>query len=825
MLLSRLFSTKTVHDLELSNLQRQLAAIGNAQGVVEFSLDGQLITANQRFLDILGYSLDEAVGQPHSTFVDAETRNSSEYRQLWERLRAGQYDAGVYRRMGKGGKEIWLQASYTPVLDMDGKPCKVIKYATDITAQQRKALDADGQLAAIGKSQGVIEFNLDSTVITANQKFLDIFGYSLEEAAGKPHSTFVDVETRNSRDYQQLWERLRAGQYDAGIYKRIAKGGKEVWLQASYNPIFDLNGKPFKVVKYATDITEQALRNADFSGQLAAIGKSQGVIEFNLDSTIITANQKFLDIMGYSLEEAAGKPHGTFVDEATRNSRDYQQLWERLRAGEYDAGIYKRIAKGGREVWLQASYNPIFDLNGKPYKVVKYATDITEQELRNADFSGQLAAIGKSQGVIEFNLDGTVLTANQKFLDILGYSLQEAAGKPHSLFVDAAYRNSLDYAQFWERLRSGQYDAGIYKRMGKGGKEVWLQASYNPIFDLNGKPYKVVKYATDITAQVLSTQVMNRAVEETQAIVAAAKTGDLTSRIMLDDKTAELRILCEGVNALIDNMAGIITQIKRSSDTISTSANEIATGNNDLSQRTEKQASMLQETASSMDDLASTVQQNANSAKQAHQLVHSASEIAIKGGDVVNEVIQTMSGISESSRKIVDIISVIDGIAFQTNILALNAAVEAARAGEHGRGFAVVASEVRNLAQRSASAAKEITQLITVSVEKVKDGSKLVGEAGATMSDIVASVQSVTNIMAEITKASSEQSAGIAQVNVAISNMDGVTQQNAALVEEAAAAAMSLADQANILMETVARYKVEAGNAIAARPLLAAVGR
>ena len=788
-------------------------------------MDGHLITANQRFLDILGYSLNEALGKPHSTFVDAETRNSSEYRQLWERLRSGQYDAGVYKRLGKGGKEIWLQASYNPVLDADGKPCKVIKYATDITAQQLKALDADGQLAAIGKSQGVIEFNLDSTVITANQKFLDIMGYSQEEAAGKPHSTFVDMETRNSREYQQLWERLRAGQYDAGIYKRIAKGGREVWLQASYNPIFDLHGKPFKVVKYATDITEQALRNADLSGQLAAIGKSQGVIEFNLDSTIITANQKFLDIMGYSQEEATGKPHSTFVDEATRNSREYQQLWERLRAGQYDAGIYKRIAKGGREVWLQASYNPIFDLNGKPYKVVKYATDITEQELRNVDFSGQLAAIGKSQGVIEFSLDGTVLTANQKFLDILGYSLQEAAGKPHSLFVDAESRNSLDYAQFWERLRSGQYDAGVYKRMGKGGKEVWLQASYNPIFDLNGKPYKVVKYATDITAQVLSTQVMNRAVEETQAIVAAAKTGDLTSRIVLDDKTSELRILCEGVNALIDNMAGIITQIKRSSDTISTSANEIATGNNDLSQRTEKQASMLQETASSMDDLASTVRQNASSAKQAHQLVQSASEIAIKGGDVVNEVIQTMSGISESSRKIVDIISVIDGIAFQTNILALNAAVEAARAGEHGRGFAVVASEVRNLAQRSASAAKEIAQLITISVEKVKDGSTLVGEAGATMNDIVASVQSVTNIMAEITSASSEQSTGIAQVNVAISNMDSVTQQNAALVEEAAAAAMSLADQANILMETVARYKVEAGSALSARPLLAVVGR
>jgi methyl-accepting chemotaxis protein len=585
-MLSRLFSKKAACDLELLNLQRQLAAIGNSQGVVEFSLDGKLITANQTFLDILGYSLDEAVGKPHSTFVDVETRTSSEYRQLWERLRAGQYDAGVYKRMGKGGKEIWLQASYNPVLDGDGKPCKVIKYATDITAQQLKALDADGQLAAIGKSQGVIEFNLDSTVIKANQKFLDIMGYSLEEAAGKPHSTFVDVETRNSREYQQLWERLRAGQYDAGIYKRIAKGGREVWLQASYNPIFDLNGKPYKVVKYASDITEQELKNADFSGQLAAIGKSQGVIEFNLDSTVIRANDKFLDIMGYTLEEAAGKPHRTFVDEETRNSREYQQLWERLRAGQYDAGIYKRIAKGGKEIWLQASYNPIFDLNGKPYKVVKYATDITEQELRNADFSGQLAAIGKSQGVIEFNLDGTVITANPKFLDILGYSPEEAAGKQHSAFVDAETRSSSEYRQFWERLRSGQYDAGVYKRMGKGGREVWLQASYNPIFDLNGKPFKVVKYATDITVQVLSTQIMNRAVEETQAIVAAAKTGDLTSRIRLDDKTTELRILCEGVNALIDNMASIITQIKRSSDTISTSANEIATGNNDLSQRT-----------------------------------------------------------------------------------------------------------------------------------------------------------------------------------------------------------------------------------------------
>ncbi|WP_328440748.1 methyl-accepting chemotaxis protein [Methylovorus menthalis] len=824
MLLSKLFSKKTEYDLELLNLRGQVAAIGKSQGVIEFNLDGTVITANQKFLDILGYTVDEAKGKPHSTFVDAETRNSSEYKAFWERLRAGQYDAGVYKRIAKSGREVWLQASYNPILDMDGKPFKVVKYATDITAQQLKAADAAGQLEAIAKAQGVIEFNLDGTVITANQKFLDILGYTLEEAKGKSHSAFVDAGTRSSGEYKAFWERLRAGQYDTGMYKRIAKSGREVWLQASYNPIFDLSGNPFKVVKYATDITEQELKHADFSGQLAAISKVQGVIEFNLDGTVITANQKFLDILGYTLDEAKGKPHSTFVDAETRNSSEYKAFWERLRAGQYDAGVYKRIAKSGQEVWLQASYNPILDMDGKPFKVVKYATDITEQELKQADFSGQLAAIAKSQGVIEFNLDSTVLSANQKLLDILGYTLQEAEGKLHSTFVDAETRLSDEYRQLWERLRAGQYDTGVYKRMAKNGREVWLQASYNPIFDLNGKPFKIVKYATDITAQVLSTQAMSRTVEETQAMVATAKTGDLTNRISLDDKTSELRALCEGVNALIDNMAGIITQIKRSSDSISTSANEIATGNNDLSQRTEEQASMLEETASSMEELASTVRQNANNARQANQLVHNASETAVKGGGVVNEVILTMSGISESSRKIVDIISVIDGIAFQTNILALNAAVEAARAGEHGRGFAVVASEVRNLAQRSASAAKEITQLITASVAKVKEGSTLVAEAGSTMSDIVASVQSVANIMAEITHASTEQSTGIEQVNVAVSNMDQVTQQNAALVEEAAAAAMSLADQAGILMETVSRYKVAAGNPVSARPLLVSVG-
>jgi len=440
--------------------------------------------------------------------------------------------------------------------------------------------------------------------------------------------------------------------------------------------------------------------------------------------------------------------------------------------------------------------------------VVKYATDVTEQKLRAADYEGQLAAISKAQAVIEFDLSGKVLHANDNFLNTLGYSLAEIRGQHHSLFVEPAQRSSPEYRMFWEKLGRGEYDAGQYKRIGKGGKEIWIQASYNPIMDTNGKPFKVVKYATDVTEQVKAARVLAIAVQQTQDVVSAAKEGDLTSRIPLDGKSGSIEALCGGVNALVENMASIVGQIKTAGDSINVAAREIAAGNQDLSARTEQQAASLEETASSMEELTSTVKQNAENAKQANQLAIGASDIAVKGGKVVSEVVTTMSAINDSSKKIVEIISVIDGIAFQTNILALNAAVEAARAGEQGRGFAVVAAEVRSLAQRSAAAAKEIKSLIGDSVEKVGNGSKLVEQAGKTMDEIVTSVKRVTDIMAEITAASQEQSQGIEQVNQTITQMDEVTQQNAALVEEATASARSLEEQAEGLTRSVSQFRV-----------------
>ena len=547
------------------------------------------------------------------------------------------------------------------------------------------------------------------------------------------------------------------------------------------------------------DITQQKQTMAESSGQLAAIDKSQATIEFNLDGTIITANENFLNAMGYSLEEIQGKHHSIFVETAYRQSIDYRLFWEKLNRGEYDTGEYKRIAKGGREIWIQASYNPIFDMDGKPYKVIKYASDVTQQKLRNADFEGQIAAISKAQAVIEFNMDGSIITANENFLSTLGYRLEEIQGQHHSMFVEPDYRVSQEYQQFWDKLNRGEFDSGEYCRLGKGGKEIWIQATYNPIFDLNGKPFKVVKYATDITSR-------KQAVATIKDSLLAMSKGELSCRIE-ETLTGEFSVLGDSLNALLGNLGGMVAEIRQASNGVFSAAREIAQGNDDLSQRTESQASSLEETASAMEELTTTVQKNAENAGDATNVANDAMGKASNGGKVIQSAVSAMEEINKSSKKIADIIGVIDEIAFQTNLLALNAAVEAARAGEQGRGFAVVAAEVRNLAQRSAAAAKEIKGLINDSVEAVGKGSKLVDETGQTFSDLVDSVSDVVKMISDINNASKEQAAGINEVNSAVTQMDEMTQQNAALVEEAAASSRSMEEQAQSLMQQVGFFR------------------
>jgi methyl-accepting chemotaxis protein len=485
-----------------------------------------------------------------------------------------------------------------------------------------------------------------------------------------------------------------------------------------------------------------------------------------------------------------------FVTADQRQSAEYRTFWEKLGRGEFDDGQYKRFGKGGKEIWLQASYNPIMDASGRPFKVVKIATDITADKMSASNYEGQLAAISKAQAIIEFDLNGIIQTANDNFLASTGYTLDEIRGQHHSMFVTADQRQSVEYRMFWEKLGRGEYDDGQYKRIGKGGKEIWLHASYNPIMDPDGKPFKVVKYASDITSQKVAEFELQRVIEETSKVMAALSEGDLTE-LMAGEYTGEFAMLRDAVNASISNLKNMVGEILQSSANISSASSEIAQGNTDLSQRTEEQASSLEETASSMEELTGIVKQNADYAGQANQLASGARSEAESGGGVAHKTIEAMAAISKSSKEIADIIGVIDEIAFQTNLLALNAAVEAARAGEQGRGFAVVAAEVRNLAQRSASAAKEIKSLIKDSVEKVDEGTRLVDESGKSLEEIVNSVKKVSDIIAEIAAASQEQSSGIEQINKAVTQMDEMTQQNAALVEEAAAASESLDEQAN----------------------------
>ncbi len=546
----------------------------------------------------------------------------------------------------------------------------------------------------------------------------------------------------------------------------------------------------------------------DLQGHVAAIGRSTPIIHFDLDGIVLTANEQFLKASGYKLAEIRGQHHRMFVDADQRDTPQYREFWERLRRGETQAAQYKRQGKDGRPIWVQATYYPILDSFGNARKVIKHTVDVTNQMLERADGQGQLAAISKAQAVLELALDGTVLTANSNFLSTFGYSLDEVRGRHHSLFVDAVQQDSAEYRSMWGKLARGEYDAGQYKCLAKGGREVWIQASFNPILDASGKPFKIVEYATDVTQQLSFSEQLRSVVRETRAAVSAAAGGDLAQRIPLAGKNGDVAELARGVNELIDVMKTLVEQIQETAGEVQLAAEEISSGNGNLSQRTAEQAASLEETASSMEEMASTVRQTAENAAQANRLAIEACAQAEKGGEVVGSAVKAMSGINASSSKIADIIGVIDEIAFQTNLLALNAAVEAARAGEQGRGFAVVASEVRSLAGRSATAAKEIKSLIQASVVRVSEGSRLVDESGRTLDGIVEAVKKVTTIVAEIASASREQSIGIEQVNRAVIQMDETTQQNAALVEEAAASSESIVDQVHALNAMVARYQV-----------------
>ena len=551
-----------------------------------------------------------------------------------------------------------------------------------------RARDALAQADAISKSQAVIEFNMDGTIITANQNFLDAMGYQLADIAGKHHAMFVDPGVRESAEYRAFWVDLNRGRYKAGEFKRVGKGGREIWIQASYNPVLGPGGKPVKVVKFASDVTAQKIRSMEDAGKIAAIGRAQAVIEFNLDGTIIAANDVFLKVLGYGLAEIQGKHHSMFVASAERDGAAYREFWQGLNRGEFRSGEFKRFGKGGKEVWILASYNPILDDAGKPFKVVKFASDITAQKLKAADFAGQIEAIGKSQAVIEFNMAGTVLNANENFLSTLGYSLSDIQGKHHSMFMPAEERDSATYREFWAALNRGEFQSGEYRRLGKGGREIWIQASYNPIRDLNGAPFKVVKYATDTTAQVIArkksetvrgmmeqvaagAEQLNSSVQEISEAMARSRETATTAvdRVEVADQQAQRLSSAAGSMSSIVELIGSITgQI------------------NLLALNATIESARAGEAGRGFAVVASEVKNLANQAKQATDKI--GSEIGNLNGissDVVNALGAIKHAIQNVSEYVSSTAAAVDEQSAVTNEMSSNMRRAAAEAGGIGK--------------------------------------------------------------------------------------------------------------------------------------------